>query len=91
MDASGNVWEWCVTKRRASYEEPEDNDLQGANRRVVRGGSWFLDEQIARAAVRNNRNPDNRNNNQGFRCARPCARFTLCGLPVYALAGLGEA
>jgi formylglycine-generating enzyme required for sulfatase activity len=69
-DASGNVWEWCVTKRRASYEAPEDNDLQGANSRVVRGGSWSDFERIARAAVRNSGDPDLRGNILGFRCAR---------------------
>jgi len=36
---------------------------------VVRGGSWNNQQDNVRGAVRNNNNPDNRNNNLGFRCA----------------------
>ncbi|MES9902608.1 MAG: SUMF1/EgtB/PvdO family nonheme iron enzyme [Sedimenticola sp.] len=37
-------------------------------RRVVRGGSWINNSDNARASIRNNNNePDNRNNNLGFR------------------------
>ena len=41
--------------------------------RVVRGGSWNNNQDNARAANRNNRHPDNRNDNNGFRvvCASP--------------------
>jgi hypothetical protein len=34
---------------------------------VVRGGSWNNNQNNARAAYRNDNNPDNRNNNIGFR------------------------
>jgi hypothetical protein len=34
---------------------------------VVRGGSWNNNQDNARAAYRNRNNPDNRNNNLGFR------------------------
>lgn len=44
-------------------------DLAAA-RRVVRGGSWNNDYHNARAAYRNRNNPDNRNNNVGFRVVR---------------------
>jgi formylglycine-generating enzyme required for sulfatase activity len=36
---------------------------------VNRGGSWNNDATNARVANRNNNNPDNRNNNIGFRLA----------------------
>jgi len=36
---------------------------------VLRGGSWNNNWNNVRAANRNNNNPDNRNNNIGFRCA----------------------
>jgi formylglycine-generating enzyme required for sulfatase activity len=39
------------------------------NQAAVRGGSWNNQSDNVRGAVRNNNNPDNRNNNLGFRCA----------------------
>jgi len=40
--------------------------------RVVRGGSFNNNQNNARCAIRNRNNPDNRNNNIGFRlCLRP--------------------
>jgi Sulfatase-modifying factor enzyme 1 len=35
--------------------------------RVIRGGSWNNRPQNLRPAIRNNRDPDNRNNDLGFR------------------------
>jgi hypothetical protein len=37
--------------------------------RVLRGGSWNNNQRNARCAYRNSNNPDNRNNNIGFRVA----------------------
>jgi hypothetical protein len=39
--------------------------------RVVRGGSWNNNHQNARAASRNNNDPNNRNDNIGFRVVSP--------------------
>jgi len=36
---------------------------------VQRGGAWNNNQDNARCAYRNNNNPDNRNNNIGFRVA----------------------
>jgi formylglycine-generating enzyme required for sulfatase activity len=36
---------------------------------VLRGGSFNNNADNARATIRNNRQPDNRNNNNGFRVA----------------------
>lgn len=41
----------------------------GSNR-VNRGGSWNNNATNCRVANRNRNNPDNRNNNLGFRLAR---------------------
>jgi len=38
---SGNVCEWCRTKWRDSYWKNADEDINGENDRVVRGGSYF--------------------------------------------------
>lgn len=62
LDLSGNVWEWCVNPRDALREQVAEKAD-----RVVRGGSWGNDRDGARATYRNNNDPDNRNNNIGFR------------------------
>jgi len=52
LDLSGNVWEWCSTKWRNSYEEPADDDPEGEASRVLRGGSFAVDCFGARCAIR---------------------------------------
>jgi formylglycine-generating enzyme required for sulfatase activity len=42
--------------------------------RVVRGGSWNNQPVNARSAYRNTNEPDNRNNNIGFRVGRVVSR-----------------
>jgi formylglycine-generating enzyme required for sulfatase activity len=59
MDMAGNVWEWMENLYR------EDKPW-----RAIRGGSWHSAVSSLRCAARNNNNPDNRNNNRGFRVAR---------------------
>ena len=49
-DMSGNVWEWCSTKWLSNYHqyaEQVNDDLAGDARRVVRGGSFVLDQNGA--------------------------------------------
>lgn len=62
-DLSGNVWEWTLSER----DDASHADLTNDRPRVVRGGSWINNPTNARAAQRNDRNPDNRNRNIGFR------------------------
>ncbi|MDZ4768730.1 MAG: SUMF1/EgtB/PvdO family nonheme iron enzyme [Chloroflexota bacterium] len=45
-------------------ECPHDIRLSGS---VLRGGSWNNNQDNARASFRNRNNPNNRNNNIGFR------------------------
>jgi hypothetical protein len=42
---------------------------------VIRGGSWNNNASNLRSANRNNNNPDNANNNIGFRVALPAQAF----------------
>jgi len=50
---------------------------------VLRGGSWNNNQNNARCAYRNRNNPDNRNNNVGFRVAAshgiPCPAGNATG------------
>ena len=48
---------------------------------MIRGGSWNNNAQNCRAANRNNNNPDNRNNNIGFRLVlSPAQQISGCRL-----------
>lgn len=54
-DMHGNVWEWCQDGKREYSNETQRNPIgpikEGAYR-VVRGGSWYYQAQICRAAYR---------------------------------------
>ena len=58
-DMTGSVWEWT-----------QDCYDGNCSWRVLRGGSWGSDSELARAAIRNSISPSNRNINIGFRVAR---------------------
>jgi formylglycine-generating enzyme required for sulfatase activity len=64
MDMAGNVWEWCLNK--GDHPEQIEPDTSG-NWRVLRGGSWFLNPEFARAAYRFRCLPDLRSSHGGFR------------------------
>ncbi len=69
LDLCGNVWEWCLNK----YDKIEQTSIQGGMPRALRGGSWFLNADSARAAFRGRDYPGGRNFFIGFRgcCVSP--------------------
>jgi len=69
-DMAGNVWEWCQTKWRDSYDQPEDNKSGGDLERVLRGGVWYNDRNVARCASRDWAPPGGRSVLRGFRVAQ---------------------
>jgi formylglycine-generating enzyme required for sulfatase activity len=70
-DMAGNVWEWTSTQFR-NYEYKADDgreDMYAGDNvlRVLRGGSWSLDQFFARCSYRNRNCPDDRSGSLGFR------------------------
>jgi formylglycine-generating enzyme required for sulfatase activity len=66
VDMTGNVWECCLTK----YEKQE-NDVEGTDGRVARGGGWMMlysHELNIRLTDRMYIFPAHRLNYLGFRC-----------------------
>ena len=49
---SGNVWEWCLSRYDKPATEARKENLRTDDRRVLRGGSWFYDDDGARAVSR---------------------------------------
>ena len=72
-DMHGNVWEWCEDAWHKNYHgAPVDGSawLDGSNRRVLRGGSWFSNGGDCRSAYRNSFDPSYRIIDIGCRLAR---------------------
>jgi formylglycine-generating enzyme required for sulfatase activity len=72
-DMIGNVWEWCEDDWHDNYiGAPRDGSAWikngNDNRSLLRGGSWGLNPNSCRSAIRNfNYRRDYRFNNYGFR------------------------
>ncbi|MEI7555827.1 SUMF1/EgtB/PvdO family nonheme iron enzyme [Candidatus Chlorohelix sp.] len=64
LDMSGNVWEWCLNK----YYEPSEMAVdESGDSRVVRGGSYLNDLDIASCVYRYNLSPPLDAHSFGFR------------------------
>lgn len=74
MDLVGSVWEWCLN----THENPAANDPTNSKARVLRGGSWSLGRDLARATYRFGDHPGSRNYRFGFRLV--CLSPVSCSL-----------
>lgn len=62
MDMIGNVWEWCLTSWITGNLGANGTDV-----RCLRGGSWNVNQNVARASCRYWLFPNVRNSHFGFR------------------------
>jgi tetratricopeptide (TPR) repeat protein len=73
-DMSGNVWEYCADfYDKNYYKKSTINNPKGAKKgkyRVLRGGSWSLNEDVLRCSFRSHFNPVYGSNRVGFRCVK---------------------
>jgi formylglycine-generating enzyme required for sulfatase activity len=70
MDMSGNVWEWTQDWFLPYPGNQFKNGMYGETLKVIRGGSWFSNMDLARTMVRGKSLPNQRLNYIGFRCVR---------------------
>jgi len=70
MDMSGNVWEWTQSWFLPYAGNQFKNGMYGETLRVIRGGSWFSNMDLARTTVRGKSLPNQRMNYVGFRCVK---------------------
>ena len=68
MDMSGNVWEWTEDWFKPYPGNEYENDFYGEKFRVIKGGSWSSNLDLARPAVRGKAIPGDKKNYIGFRC-----------------------
>ena len=80
LDMAGNVWEWCATAWGKGYPYVVEDEwaasyLEQDERRVIRGGSWFLGQRFARGAYRSYHDArDNDHYSVGMRVASSSPR-----------------
>ncbi|MDH5639608.1 MAG: formylglycine-generating enzyme family protein, partial [Nitrospinota bacterium] len=69
-DMAGNAWEWTSNWYQPHPGNIHPNDFYGEQFKVIKGGSWFSNMDLARIPVRGKSLPDKRYNYLGFRCAK---------------------
>jgi formylglycine-generating enzyme required for sulfatase activity len=71
-DMAGNAWEWVSSLYKPYPYDASDGreDMNSPDSRVLRGGSWLGNDDLARSANRYGGNPTGSDGIIGFRCSR---------------------
>ncbi len=70
MDMAGNVWEWTSGWYFPYPDNHYKSEMFGETLKVMRGGSWNSNMDLARTAIRGKALPDQRQSYIGFRCIK---------------------
>lgn len=70
MDMAGNVFEWTQDWYKPFPGNESRNDLYEQRLKVVKGGSWKANMDLARSALRGKRFPYQSADHVGFRCVK---------------------
>lgn len=70
-DMSGNIYEWCQDwfGRYRGGDQTNPKGPESGKNRVLRGGSWFVEESYVRVSNRSGSSPDSQFIHIGFRLA----------------------
>ena len=73
-DMSGNVYEWCYDWYDTVSSSTADTGASSGSFRVLRGGSWYGNDDICQVSYRSFSFPDSRNSSYGFRVVRSSSK-----------------
>jgi formylglycine-generating enzyme required for sulfatase activity len=68
-DMSGNAMEWCASSYE-QYKGGQEEVATNSSEKVLRGGSWYYDEDWCRSTFRRGLPPERRGGAIGFRVCK---------------------